>query len=51
MASEVSKADSTLLLSPVVISVAGTESPSQHFHIEEFDEEDTQEIIGKVNQS
>jgi hypothetical protein len=49
MASEVSKADSTLLLSPVVISVAGTKSPNQHFHIEEFDEEDAQEIIGKVN--
>jgi hypothetical protein len=51
MASEVSKADSTLLLSPVVISVAGTESPNQHFHTDSFDQEDAKEITDKVSQS
>lgn len=45
MASEVSKAQWTLLVSPVVISITGIDSPNQHYHTHEFDQEDTQEII------
>jgi hypothetical protein len=51
MASEVSKANSTLLVSPIIISVAGTDSPNQHFHIEDFDKQDAKELINRVNQS
>ncbi|AZH26708.1 hypothetical protein [Haloplanus aerogenes] len=48
MASEVSKAQWTLLVSPVIISITGSDSDNQHFHTQNFDQEDAQEIIDTI---
>lgn len=48
MASEVPKADNTLLVSPVIISVTGTDSVNQHFHTDGFNQKDAQGIINTV---
>jgi len=51
MAAEVSKARSTLLVSPVIISVTNLDTYDHHFHTDSFDEQDAKEIIDKVSQS
>lgn len=51
MAAEVSKASSTLLISPVIITATTQESYNHHFHTDSFDQEDAQELIDIVNQS
>lgn len=48
MASEVSKANSILLVSPAIISTTGTDTPNQHYHINDFGLQDAQEIVNTV---
>ena len=48
MASEVSKAKFLLLVSPAIISTTGTDTPNQHFHLDDFERKDAQEIINIV---
>lgn len=50
-AAEVSKASSTLLVSPVIISATTQDSFNHHFHTDSFDQEDAQELIEIVNHS
>lgn len=50
MAAEISKASSTLLISPVIISSISQDSYDHHFHTNNFDKEDAQELIDIINQ-
>jgi hypothetical protein len=44
-ASEVSKAESTVLISPVIVSVTASDEAIQHLHTQKFNQGDAQEII------
>ncbi|WP_267642049.1 hypothetical protein [Haloarchaeobius amylolyticus] len=48
-ASEVSKAESTVLVSPVIISVSDSDDVTQHFHTHSFDKKDAQELIELIH--
>jgi len=48
MVSEVSKAQWTLLISPVIISITGTDIHNQHIHTRNFNQKDAQEVIDTI---
>lgn len=49
MASEVSKANSVLLISPVIISIKTTNDTDQHFHFTDFDLDDARKIVELIS--